>query len=80
MCKHGTETLLTVTIPAHLSHTGIERQAVKGIDSCIAPIVAALNAHGIKTDYSCCGHGKEDGEIKLADGRTLIVKEKGSNG
>jgi len=27
------------------------------IDSCIAPLVQMLNNYGIKTKYSCCGHG-----------------------
>lgn len=46
----------------------------RGIDSCIAPIVAALNAGGIPTIGSCCGHGKSDGDILLADGRMLVIK------
>ncbi|MFW5962732.1 MAG: hypothetical protein ACOCQR_03855, partial [bacterium] len=33
------------------------------IDLCIADIVAALNANGIKTEASCCGHNKQDGII-----------------
>lgn len=73
MCKHGTDVPLEVTIPAHLSHTGETRKDVKGIDACIAPIVAALNAAGIETWQSCCGHGKGTGQINLADGRTLVI-------
>lgn len=73
MCGWGTDTLLEVTIPAHLSYTGQERKTVKGIDSCIAPIVAALNAAGCTTISSCCGHGKRPGQIALADGRELII-------
>jgi hypothetical protein len=34
---------------------------VQCIDKCIAHIVAALNAGGIETVASCCGHGKMDG-------------------
>lgn len=49
---------------------------VWGIDSCIAPIVAALNAGGIATLGSCCGHGKSNGDILLADGRVLIIKSR----
>jgi hypothetical protein len=73
MCKWGTNTPLKLTIPAHLSHTGVERQDVKGVDSCIAAIVEALNAGGVTTSQSCCGHGQRNGEIALADGRTLII-------
>lgn len=75
MCKWGTSTPLTVTIPSHLSHTGKERQAQKGIDSCIADIVRALNAGGVKTISSCCGHSKSDGSIMLAEGRELVIRE-----
>ena len=44
------------------------------IDFCISDIVASLNASGIETVASCCGHGKDDGSILLDDGRILIVK------
>ena len=47
---------------------------VRGIDYCIADIVAALNASNIKTVASCCGHNIMNGEISLEDGRTLIIK------
>lgn len=43
------------------------------VDSCIAPIVIALNNAGIFTVASCCGHGKLSGNIALADGRELIL-------
>jgi len=43
------------------------------IDYCIADIVAALNAAGITTLASCCGHGKQDGNIELQDGRALYI-------
>ena len=51
---------------------------VRGIDWCISHIVAALNAGGVKTVACCCGHGKIDGRIDLADGRILTIKN--SNG
>jgi len=38
------------------------------IDFCISHIVAALNAGGLKTLTSCCGHGKQPGNIVL-DGK-----------
>jgi hypothetical protein len=47
---------------------------VRSIDWCIHHIVAALNAAGIETVASCCGHMKTDGRIDLADGRTLVIK------
>lgn len=73
MCKWGTSTPLTVAIPAYLSHTGVERRDVKDIDSCIAPIVCALNDAGVVTIASCCGHGKRPGNIALSDGREIII-------
>lgn len=74
MCEWGNTTLVSVPIPADLSHTGQERNDWKPIDSCIASIVRALNAGGVDTRSSCCGHGKEDGRIDLADGRVLILQ------
>jgi hypothetical protein len=43
------------------------------IDACIAPIVKALQGGGIDMEWSCCGHGKKPGEIKLTDGRILKI-------
>ena len=47
---------------------------VQCIDYCIHRIVAALNAGGIRTVASCCGHGKLKGNIVLEDGRVLIIQ------
>lgn len=47
---------------------------VRCIDFCIAPIVAALNAGGVKTVASCCGHLEREGRIDLADGRVLRIE------
>ena len=73
MCKWGTDEEVQVTIPADLSYTGKDRVDIKKIDKCIAPIVRALNEAGIRTDGSCCGHGKADGYIVLHDGRELVI-------
>jgi hypothetical protein len=73
MCEWGTTTEMEVTIPAHLSYTGQARRKMVGIDSCVASIVAALNAGGVPTVASCCGHGKRPGNVALGDGRELIV-------
>jgi len=75
MCKWGTDTLVEVVMPADLSHTGMPRKALKGIDSCISGIVKALADAGIVMRSSCCGHGDYDGEIILEDGRKLVIKE-----
>lgn len=74
MCEVGNETLLQVPIPAEISRTGKFRWAWKGIDTCIAPIVEALNNAGFYTANSCCGHGKEGGTILLHDGRIIHLK------
>lgn len=44
------------------------------IDLCVADIVTALNAAGIITVASCCGHGVMEGSIMLEDGRELLIK------
>lgn len=49
---------------------------IRGIDFCISDIVAALNAAGVTTVASCCGHGERDGIISLEDGRELVIKDK----
>ena len=64
---------MRVFIPANLSHTGEGRWDTKDVDSCIAPIVRALNDAGAITVASCCGHGKQPGNIALADGREIII-------
>jgi hypothetical protein len=47
---------------------------VRSIDHCIGHIVATLNAGGVETVASCCGHGDQPGTIILADGRELIIR------
>ena len=73
MCEWGTTVTVEVTVPANLSRTGRERVAPKDVDSCIAPMVVALNAAGIATVASCCGHGRRPGNIALADGREMVI-------
>lgn len=71
---------MEVTILPHLAHDGQQRQAIKGVDACIANIVSALNDGGVMTTSSCCGHGKSDGSILLADGREIILRSGDRNG
>lgn len=75
MCKHGTIKLVRVQIPADLSCSGRAKWKRMKIDACIAPIVSALQIAGINMRGSCCGHGKRNGQIKLQDGRTLIIRK-----
>ena len=65
-----------VKISKDLSCTLNERWKFAKIDKCIAPIVKALQEGGIDMRGSCCGHGKNDGEILLQDGRMLVIKPK----
>lgn len=46
---------------------------VQCIDWCIHHIIAALNAGGVETVASCCGHGEQEGRIDLKDGRILKI-------
>ena len=70
MCEWGTDAWVHLWAPRPVSGY----KWVK-VDACIAPIVQALNDAGIDTTSSCCGHGKGDGSILLADGRELVVKQ-----
>lgn len=63
-----------VKIPADLSHTGKTYWKYAKIDACIASIVKALQEAGIDMRGSCCGHGTEEGDIHLQDGRALIIR------
>jgi hypothetical protein len=74
MCKRGDTVGVTVKIPAGLSSTGRSKWKVAEIDSCIVPIVQALQLHNIDMRDSCCGHGEADGWIDLQDGRKLVIK------
>lgn len=73
MCEWGNTELVTVKIPADLSCIGEPGWKPKLIDSCIAPLVDALQRGGIDMRSSCCGHGKNVGHIILQDGRTLLI-------
>lgn len=42
-------------------------------DRCIAPIVEALNAAGIKTEASCCGHGEIAPTVILSDDTWMVL-------
>lgn len=75
MCKWGTTVSRYLPVSARRSHTGTARMKTTGIDSCIAPIVDALNNGGIPTEECCCGHGKEPGYIGLMDDRVLVILE-----
>ena len=82
MCKWGTiekvklmeiySGLNSEQYKIYLKKTGL-REGEEFIDSCIVPLVQALNNGGIKTTASCCGHGKTFGDIWLQDRILLII-------
>lgn len=74
MCDYGNQIILHVPIRGDLSYTGEDRWDDKAIDSCIAPIVKALNDAEVFTLASCCGHGKGGGSIILWDDRELVLR------
>ena len=77
MCRGsnlGDAILVKLKIPADLSSHGESYFGYKWIDSCIAPIVKALQEAGVDMRGSCCGHGKGDGKISLQDGRILVIR------
>lgn len=87
MCDHGDTVLMRVTMPALVSHTGSERQAIVRIDRCLGALVSELNRAGHRTANSCCGHGRGPGSIVFADGveRTIeaskrLVDQEAGNG
>lgn len=75
MCKWGKQVLVRVKIPADLSCSGKAKWKKVGIDSCIAPLVRALQRAGIDMRDACCGHRKRNGRISLQDGRVLIIED-----
>lgn len=71
MCKYGRTVPLKVTVLAAGSHTGKEREDIKKIDKCLAPLVYMLNEYGIKTCSCCCGHGKTKKSWIMIDARNI---------
>jgi hypothetical protein len=71
MCDHNTA---TVMVSVRTSSDSDEWKLVP-IDSCLAPIIDALQKGGIVTSRCCCGHGKTDGFILLED-RLITITQK----
>ena len=72
MCKWGTDKIVKLYKPMHNS-----KRTEIAVDACLADLVQALNDAGIETIGCCCGHGKGAGDIQLADGRVLTIKQGG---
>jgi hypothetical protein len=73
MCEYGTWKKVKVWIPPDLDCVGEGKWKFAKIDSCIAPIVRALQRGGINMRSSCCGHEKHRGRIDLQDGRIIWI-------
>ena len=73
MCEWGNTTKVHVKVSREVSCTEEARWDYMEIDSCIAPIVEALQEAGWDMHCSCCGHGKEPGQIDLVDGRVIVI-------
>ena len=76
VCPHCSQKPVIMLLPTKdLTGKGIKFKAELPIDFCIADIVRSLNAKGIETRVSCCGHAAGNlGSIELMDGRELLVK------
>ena len=70
MCKWGTSKEVTLCKP-----TPIQGRTVIKADACIAPLVQALSEYGVEMKASCCGHGKVEGRIDLADGQIIWLPQ-----
>lgn len=64
------ETFVEVTLCKARPFSGREKVWV---DSCLAPLVQALNDHGVETIGSCCGHGRETGTVVIAQKDGAVV-------
>lgn len=42
-------------------------------DPCLAALIRALNAAGLSTASSCCGHGDYPAWVMLDDGRDIVI-------
>lgn len=66
-CKAGREEAMVV-----IRRNSLGTPAV-WCDPCIADVIEALNAGGLRTVASCCGHSEKPGRISLADGREMLL-------
>ena len=73
MCEHGTITLTNVHVDASIAHEGRDIFKPMPIDSCIADMIAKLDANGLRMLATCCGHGTLPALITLADGSSISI-------
>lgn len=68
--------LLRLPITSDLSRDGKRYYKKVPVDFCIAGLVKELNAAGIETKSSCCGHGKIGGFVLLLDGTEIKIRQR----
>ena len=67
MCEWGRVVNVALCVPKPSGRTSVP------VDFCIAELVSVLNRLGVATETSCCGHGKEVGEVLVADGTRIEI-------
>lgn len=75
MCQHGDRTMTEVHVHWSIAHEETEVYKPMPIDTCIAPLVKALDDLGIRMLGSCCGHGEMYGQISLVAGGVIIIEQ-----
>lgn len=68
MCDHSNREAAMV-----ITHRDPDGRPAVWCDPCLEPLIRALNDGGVRTVASCCGHGKQPGNVALADGRELVI-------
>lgn len=63
----------TVILDLPAGHPTTREDRTRTVDRCLAPLVEVLNAVGMWTTASCCGHGRRPGTVALVDGREIHV-------
>jgi len=72
MCNPGSNEIVRVPIKFSFA-TGKAKWGKRNIDSCMVPIIKALNKGGIYTNGCCCGHGEKHGAVELWGGGVLVI-------
>lgn len=75
MCEPQTRQWVPVHVDASCAHEGRPVYKFMPIDTCIARLVEELDRAGYRMLASCCGHGKDDGNIVFADGHQVTIAE-----
>lgn len=69
MCSDHSTALVEIPTASHRGPHG----RMRAVDPCLVSLVQALNAAGLATVASCCGHGYRPANVILADGREVFI-------